>query len=490
MTVEASTYINTLNASYPAATDPKSEGDDHIRAIKSAVKLTFPNVTGPVTATQAELNSVTDRVTGPASATANALVKFDGTTGKLVKVSGLVEDAAGNFGQGVTPSAWVDDKALQLPQGSVSSGYEFGISINAGAYRTASNTWRYSQSSASVSRYNQVNGSHQWFTAPSGTAGNPITFTQTMVHTAAGFLKSSNNGDYSGNGLGASAPYHQFSTNQTGGTGLAVSNSSIGAGVCVEAYANTQASGFFYQGVGGGTVSYRVLTSGNVQNTNNSYGAISDLKLKDNIVDVSPKLAKLLQVRIVNYSLKADPKKTKLMGVIAQELEQISPGLIEETPDYEEVTRTREVQKTVPVTEKAPVLREQKTVEVVDGKAIVKTEWFEELVDVPVVDHYPLFDADNQPVFEVATPEVPEVRDADGNVTQPAVPASYRQALHSVPRMQEVTETETYTERVATGTTTKSVKYSVFVPMLIKAMQEQQVQIDALSGRLLALGAA
>jgi hypothetical protein len=37
------------------------------------------------------------------------------------------------------------------------------------------------------------------------------------------------------------------------------------------------------------------------------------------------------------------------------------------------------------------------------------------------------------------------------------------------------------------GTTTKSVKYSVFVPMLIKAMQEQQVMINELMAKVTAL---
>ena len=34
------------------------------------------------------------------------------------------------------------------------------------------------------------------------------------------------------------------------------------------------------------------------------------------------------------------------------------------------------------------------------------------------------------------------------------------------------------------GTTTKTVKYSVFVPMLIKAIQEQQEQIESLKGEI------
>jgi hypothetical protein len=112
-----------------------------------------------------------------------------------------------------------------------------------------------------------------------------------------------------------------------------------------------------------------VLANGNVQNQNNSYGALSDIKLKENITDASPKLDNLMKVKIRNYNLIGED--TKQLGVIAQELEEIFPAMIEESPD----------------------------------------------------------------------------RDKDGNYL---------------------------------GTTTKSVKYSVFVPMLIKAIQEQQIQIDKL----------
>ena len=37
---------------------------------------------------------------------------------------------------------------------------------------------------------------------------------------------------------------------------------------------------------------------------------------------------------------------------------------------------------------------------------------------------------------------------------------------------------------VKTGETTKSIKYSVFVPVLIKAIQEQQTQIEALQSEI------
>jgi hypothetical protein len=75
-----------------------------------------------------------------------------------------------------------------------------------------------------------------------------------------------------------------------------------------------------------------VFGNGNVQNTNNSYGAISDIKFKENVVDATPKLDALMQVRVVNYNLKSQPDE-KHIGVIAQELEEIFPGLVEEAPE-------------------------------------------------------------------------------------------------------------------------------------------------------------
>jgi hypothetical protein len=58
MTIESATYIDTLDATKPASTDLKSEGDDHMRLIKTVVKATFPNVTGAVTMTHTQLNSI------------------------------------------------------------------------------------------------------------------------------------------------------------------------------------------------------------------------------------------------------------------------------------------------------------------------------------------------------------------------------------------------------------------------------------------------
>lgn len=57
MTVESASYISQLDGLLPTMGDPKSEGDNHLRLIKTVLKTQFPNFgTAAMTATVAELN--------------------------------------------------------------------------------------------------------------------------------------------------------------------------------------------------------------------------------------------------------------------------------------------------------------------------------------------------------------------------------------------------------------------------------------------------
>lgn len=58
MGLETGTYISDFVDTNPAASDNMSQGDDHIRWVKSAVLATFPSITGAVTATHTQLNTV------------------------------------------------------------------------------------------------------------------------------------------------------------------------------------------------------------------------------------------------------------------------------------------------------------------------------------------------------------------------------------------------------------------------------------------------
>jgi hypothetical protein len=101
-------------------------------------------------------------------------------------------DSSGNLGLGVTPSSWTIGKALQVNGASIlSTGAEMYLSAN--AFYGAS-AWTYRQTDFAA-QYYQLNGAHVWRTAPSGTAGNAITFTQAMTLDASGNL-----------GIGTSSP--------------------------------------------------------------------------------------------------------------------------------------------------------------------------------------------------------------------------------------------------------------------------------------------
>lgn len=56
MALETVTHISDLVVTNPTAGDPQSQGDDHLRNIKTALKTDFPNITGAVTATHTDLN--------------------------------------------------------------------------------------------------------------------------------------------------------------------------------------------------------------------------------------------------------------------------------------------------------------------------------------------------------------------------------------------------------------------------------------------------
>lgn len=57
MAIESASYISDLNVANPPSSDPVGQADDHIRLLKNVLKQTFPNLSGPVTSTQSQLNT-------------------------------------------------------------------------------------------------------------------------------------------------------------------------------------------------------------------------------------------------------------------------------------------------------------------------------------------------------------------------------------------------------------------------------------------------
>ena len=229
-------------------------------------KLYYKNSSGTVTLLASTAGASGD-VVGPASATDNALARFDLTTGKLIQNSvGILSDAGAlsgitdisasgsitlsggtangvaylngskvlttgsalvfdgsNLGVGVTPSSWGSGiTVIQLAKDTSVSSHTTGgnIFVNSNTYYNGSN-WIYS-ATRGASQYQQNNGAHIWYQAGSGTAGNAISFTQAMTLDGSGNLgvgtTSPNSRLQVSNSSASSNAIAQF-TNGTTGTG-------------------------------------------------------------------------------------------------------------------------------------------------------------------------------------------------------------------------------------------------------------------------------
>jgi hypothetical protein len=140
---------------------------------------------------------------------------------------------------------------------------------------------------------------------------------------------------------GASSPTERMRIDNAGGSAFFASS------VTAVAARNAAAAGTSTYNIAGlhsatsttnGTLSFAVYTNGNVQNTNNSYGSLSDAKLKENIVDATSQWSdiKALQVRKYNFKEETGQETHTQIGLIAQEAELVSPGLVSESPDRDE----------------------------------------------------------------------------------------------------------------------------------------------------------
>jgi hypothetical protein len=91
-------------------------------------------------------------------------------------------DSAGNMGLGVTPSAWGSvSRAMQFQNGVSIFSNTSGLGGLGNNVYSNPGTADYYIANGYATRYYQFNGTHVWNTAASGTAGNAITFTQAMT---------------------------------------------------------------------------------------------------------------------------------------------------------------------------------------------------------------------------------------------------------------------------------------------------------------------
>jgi hypothetical protein len=220
-------------------------------------------------------------------------------------------DASQNLGIGVTPSAWGSGlfKVFQIGGGgsniSAIAGTDEQIQVVSNAYYDGS-AYKY-VISANSSRYVQNNGGHSWDIAPSGTAGNAITFTQAMTLDASGrLLLNSTTADAN---LGATG--FQITSAQT----CQIIRCTDATGQAVRFYSSTSTQAGFIT-VSGATA---------------SYNSASDYRLKENVTPLVGALAIVNGLRPVKYTWKVDGRDGE--GFIAHELQESIPLAVQGTKD-------------------------------------------------------------------------------------------------------------------------------------------------------------
>ena len=141
MGLETGTYIDSLNASNPTATDAVSIGDDHLRLIKSTILSSFPAISGAMTLTHTELNSA---VIDGANADLGVLTatSYDGIT-----AANLVDKTASET---ITGATWDFQAVTAVSFGGISS----ANLVDKSAAETITGTWGFAAITATT--YNGI----------------------------------------------------------------------------------------------------------------------------------------------------------------------------------------------------------------------------------------------------------------------------------------------------------------------------------------------
>ncbi len=272
----------------------------------SSISLDFETSSG----TSGQEATLAGRISGRrvGGGTTGALDFFVTNAGTLGSAK-MTIDSTGNVGIGVAPSAWATYKGLQVGYASL-AGYAGSDTLLGSNVYFDGGAFRYI-STATASSYRQLSGVHSWSTAPSGTAGSAITFTQAMTLDASGNLLVKKT-SASGTTLGVEL----LATGQINGATAGADNLNI--------YNTTAAAYRFY-----------VSAAGTIFATNTTISAISDARLKENVQDIDAGLGAILALKPRKFDWKAGKGKDIKgdRGFIAQEFEQVFPDLIDTWKD-------------------------------------------------------------------------------------------------------------------------------------------------------------
>ena len=277
--------------------------------------------------------------------------------------------------------------------------------------------------------------------------------TERMRITSGGFSKHSTSGSYV-----ASAQFHEF-VNASGSQQILYlrhsdSSNPYGLQVQFNNAAPDNNNHWFYIASDSGAVRFKVFSDGDVVNHDNAYGAISDERIKQDIRDSNSQWNDIKAVRVRNFKKKDDVRQYgnnawEQIGVVAQELETVSPKLIRHNdPDANDII----------------------------SDSSFGTLWTAddpETQDAVEEVLYTADDPETQDVLYTTDDELPEGVEV-GDVKTKAIHNVGDVKIEAQPSTKQIGDVKEINEQV------KSVNYSILYMKSIKALQEAMDRIETL----------
>ena len=240
-------------------------------------------------------------------------------------------DTAQNVGVGTTPSAWGSGRPAIEMNSSVSA---YIVNNNTGALQLQNNSYyngsvNVAKVTGAGSAYSQYQGTHNWYSMASVSAGATQTFSQNMTLDASGNLLvgatsvSGSNERFNVTGANAGSVARFNNTNAT----------PYGVYSLYTSTPNNTASQFFYS-ADGTAARFYVASNGGIYNFSANNSNLSDRREKTNFAPAGDYLAKIcaIPVQTFNYidqNLEKDDGLT--LGVVAQDVQAVAPELVTES---------------------------------------------------------------------------------------------------------------------------------------------------------------
>lgn len=314
MPLETATFINQLVETNPTGSDNANQGDNHLRLVKSVLKSTFPNITGAVTATQAQLNTAYLPLVGGAltgAVTSSSTVAASGFTGPL---TGAVT------GNASTATALQTARTINGVSFNGTANISFTTDATAEGATNLYYTNARARSAVSATgtglAYNSTTGVFT-FTPPNtdGVAegSTNLYFTNARARSAISVTGSGSYNSTTGV-ITITAPPVTSVAGKTGAVTLAIADTS-GLQTALDAKLNLT----------GGSLSGNLSVTGTVTATGD-ITAFSDLRLKTNVETITEALYKVKAMRGVTFTSRLDHRER--VGVIAQEVERVVPEAV------------------------------------------------------------------------------------------------------------------------------------------------------------------